>query len=360
MTKVVVVYGTRPEIIKLGPLVRLLGKAVYLLNTGQHFDRELSTAIAEEFGLPERDVSLDVGGDSRARQIARGLIGIEDALDEADAVIVQGDTNSALAGALAANAREVPLFHVEAGLRSNDRRMPEEHNRVLIDHLADLCWAPTEGNVDNLRAEGIVDPRVQLTGNSIVEALRSIMPDENVRASLLSKHGLIPGGFILVTLHRPENVDDPDRLSHVLGSLADLELPVFFPMHPRTLASAKSGGLDAVLESMTVVAPIGYQEFLGLLDASAFAISDSGGIQEEVSVLKVPLIVLRRSTERPEVLGTFARLTNEVTTMKQWSAELASSWRDESKRLESISSPFGDGNASIRMVESLTDYLGRS
>jgi UDP-N-acetylglucosamine 2-epimerase (non-hydrolysing) len=299
---------------------------------------------------------LDVGGSTRAQQIGQAIVRGESAVSGCVAIVVQGDTNSALAGATVANALELPLFHVEAGLRSHDRRMPEEHNRVLIDHLADMCWAPTQGNVDNLLTEGISDRRVELTGNSVVEALESVLPTEVQIVGLLSEMDLVRREFVLTTLHRPENVDDPDRLKLVLTSLANLELPVVFPMHPRTRATIVQAGLDNLVERMRVVPPLTYKNFLGLLASCAVAVSDSGGVQEEVSVLKVPLVVLRRSTERPEVLGTFATITDDPMVMYENAADILANVQGAFERLASIPSPFGDGHATERMISSLERF----
>jgi UDP-N-acetylglucosamine 2-epimerase (non-hydrolysing) len=356
-SKIAVVYGTRPEIIKLGPVVRLLGEAAKLINTGQHFDEELSRLIADEMGFREPSQGLTVGGATRGEQIARGLEGLLPLLKHQDAVIVQGDTNSALAGGLAANALEIPLFHVEAGLRSYDRRMPEEHNRVLVDHLADLCWAPTEGNVENLAAEGISASKVVLTGNTIVDALHSLRPAPEHVASLLQSRELSRRGFVLTTLHRPENVDDAVRLEKILRALAGLRFPVLFPMHPRTVSTIKSAGLEHLLESISVLPPVGYVDFLALMSAAALVVSDSGGVQEEVSVLKVPMVVLRRSTERPEVIGTFAQLTDDPAEMVVLAETVITNATDVFDRLTDIPSPYGSGNAAKRIVDSMRVYL---
>jgi UDP-N-acetylglucosamine 2-epimerase (non-hydrolysing) len=168
--------------------------------------------------------------------------------------------------------------------------MPEEHNRVLIGYLADMCWAPTQGNVENLLTEGVSNRRIEMTGNSVLEALESVLPTKVQIRDLLKEMDLVQREFVLTTLHRPENVDDPDRLEMILKSLANLQLPVVFPMHPRTRATIVQAGLDNMVEGMTVVSPLNYKDFLSLLASCAVAISDSGGVQEEVSVLKVPLV----------------------------------------------------------------------
>jgi UDP-N-acetylglucosamine 2-epimerase (non-hydrolysing) len=246
--------------------------------------------IFDDLNVSNVAQTLDVGGSTRAQQIGQAVIKGATAVAGCKAIVVQGDTNSALAGAIVANALEVPLFHVEAGLRSHDRRMPEEHNRVLIGYLADMCWAPTQGNVENLLTEGVSNRRIEMTGNSVLEALESVLPTKVQIRDLLKEMDLVQREFVLTTLHRPENVDDPDRLEMILKSLANLQLPVVFPMHPRTRATIVQAGLDNMVEGMTVVSPLNYKDFLSLLASCAVAISDSGGVQEEVSVLKVPLV----------------------------------------------------------------------
>ena len=357
---IAVVYGTRPEIIKLAPLVDLLGPAVRLIHTGQHFDAELSESIAADLGLPAADHRVEIGGKSRASQIGSALIGIERHLADASAVVVQGDTNSSLAGAIAANSLEIPLFHVEAGLRSFDRRMPEEHNRVLIDHLADVCWAPTQGNVKNLLNEGLDPKRIEQTGNTIVEALTRILPGREEREAIHARYGLGERGFVLATIHRPENVDSAEMLREVLEALSAISLPVLLPLHPRTVARVSSYGLESSMDGIRTVPSLGYRDFLGLLAGCALAVSDSGGIQEEVSVLKIPLIVVRRSTERPEVVGTFATLLSDPGQIPIEAKKIIDSREQLMTRLQHFSSPFGDGHASERMQLSLRRFLDSS
>lgn len=354
---IAVCLGTRPELIKLAPLVRLLGRSAGIIHTGQHFDRGLSADISREVGMPESSMQIAVGGRSRGEQIGKAVMEIEPLLDKFAAVVVQGDTNSSLAGALAANAREIPLFHVEAGLRSYDRRMPEEHNRVLIDHLADMCWAPTETNVKNLAEEGITRGRVMATGNPIVEAVSAHRLDPRKTEATLSRYDLDRRFFALATIHRPENVDAPDRLARVLESLATLPVQVVLTTHPRTMGVIKEYNLDALLKPLHVLPPLGYSDFLALMHNSTVVLSDSGGVQEEVSILKVPLVVLRRSTERPEVIGTFAQITEDPEEMALMATEVIGQGERHRKALSDIPCPYGDGMAASRMYESLKEVL---
>jgi UDP-N-acetylglucosamine 2-epimerase (non-hydrolysing) len=358
---IAVVLGTRPEIIKLGHVIRLLGPAATIVHTGQHYDSGLSAAFFEAFDLPEPAAHLGVGGGTRGEQIGRSVIALDDWLGatETAAVVVQGDTNSVAAGAIAANAREVPLIHVEAGLRSFDRRMPEEHNRIVADHLADLLCAPTEVNRSNLLAEGVDDDRIVVTGNTVVEAVLSLLPSVEDRAALLKGHDLESGRFVLSTFHRPENVDHPGTLRTILAELAALPLPVLLPLHPRTARRA-AGDAEArhLLASLRVVDPLGYVDFLGLAVEAAVLVSDSGGVQEEASVVKRPVLVVRRSTERPEVIGTFAERVDPGPQI----SSVVGAWIDDleavHRRLADEPSPYGDGSASARTVDAIERLVG--
>ena len=352
---ILVVLGTRPEIVKLALIARILGDDGAVVHTGQHYDPGLSDSFFDQFDLPEPNVFLEIGGESRGRQIGLAVTALDGILEEMQpaAVVVQGDTNTVLAAALAANAREVPVVHVEAGLRSNDRRMPEEHNRVVTDHLADLLLAPTETSRANLLAEGIPDGRIVVTGNTVVEAVGELMPDEDERRALAASFGVDPGRFVLSTFHRPENVDDPDTLETILRQLAALPFPVLLPLHPRAVARVDAAGLGNLLDEIKVVEPIGYREFLGLGAESAFLVSDSGGVQEEVSVYKRPVLVVRRSTERPEVIGTFAERVEPGPDITRIAGEWASNLDAVHARLAETPSPYGDGSASQRSVDAI-------
>jgi UDP-N-acetylglucosamine 2-epimerase (non-hydrolysing) len=357
---VVVVFGTRPEVVKLAPVVWELGPAARTIHTGQHYDPLLAAALLAEVGLDAPAVQLDIGGTSRAAQIATAVASLDDVLaaHPPDAVVVQGDTNSTLAGALAANARGILLVHVEAGLRSYDRSMPEEHNRVAADHLADLCCAPTATSEEQLAAEGIAGARVVVTGNTVVDAATRLMPSAAARADLLRRFGYEPAGFVLSTFHRPENVDDPETFATILRELETLSLPVLLPLHPRARARARDAGLLHEGGRVLVVEPLGYRDFLGLAAECAFLVSDSGGVQEEASLVKRPVLVVRRSTERPEVLGTFAELVAPGTAIGECGRAWAAAVPAMHARLTAEPSPYGDGRAGERTVAALTRLLG--
>jgi len=357
---IAVVLGTRPEIIKLAGLCRILGPRARVVYSGQHYDDELGPAFFRELDVSAPAEVLTVGGKPRGGQIgvATERLDAYFAGNRPQAVVVQGDTNTTLAGALAANAQEIPLVHVEAGLRSRDRAMPEEHNRVLTDHLADLCCAPTEVNRANLLDEQIAPERIVVTGNTVVEALQALLPPPAERRALLDRMALEPAGYIAATIHRPENADDPDNLRTVLEELVALPYPVVLPLHPRTAAQVRRYGLQTLLTDLRVVEPLGYRPFLALAAESAFLVSDSGGIQEESSVVKRPVIVVRNSTERPEVLGTFAELVQPGPAIGKIAAAWAADLPALHARLAVMPSPYGDGSASRRCVEAIDRLLG--
>lgn len=360
--RVAIVFGTRPEIIKLAGIARDLGPETMLIHTGQHDSFEMARSFLDELQLGGPDVQLTVGGQSRGGQIGEALRELERFFEECKlgAVVVQGDTNTTLAGALAANAREIPVVHVEAGLRSRDRAMPEEHNRVLTDHLADVCCAPTDVATRNLEAEGISGDRVVLTGNTVVDMVLECLPSESERNELLVRRGLESNAYILATFHRPENVDEPTALQTVLEQLDTLLLPVVLPLHPRTADRARSFGLSRQLSRLKVTEPLGYSEFLALAAESAVLVSDSGGLVEEASVLKRPIAVVRRSTERPEVQGSFAELVAPGPAI----GKQVNVWLEDldplHARLAEIPTPYGDGRASERCVAAIRRAAART
>jgi UDP-N-acetylglucosamine 2-epimerase (non-hydrolysing) len=359
--RIAFVLGTRPEIVKLAALIQLFAGDAAVVHTGQHYDEQMSGAFFADCGLAEPDVMLRIGGLSRAAQIGRAVHELGELFAEhrPSAVLVQGDTNSALAGALAANALEIPLVHVEAGLRSRDRAMPEEHNRVLIDHLADLLCAPTPENAANLRAEGIDERRIAVTGNTVVEALRAALPGPAARAKLLAEVGVEAGRFVLATAHRPENTDDPLALRAIVTELAALGArgwPVVFPVHPRTRAALHAANDGTLPAGIIAREPLGYRDFLALAAECALLISDSGGIQEEATVLGRPLIVVRRSTERPEAMLDFATLVRPGPEIGVHATRLLADQPELTARLTTLPSPFGDGKAAAR-IHALTKVL---
>jgi len=354
--KIAIVVGTRPEIIKMAPVVRASldrGVPYLLLHTGQHYSFELDGVFFAELGLPAPHRNLEVGSGSQSYQLAAVIEGLAPVLVEErpDVVLVEGDTNSVLAAALAANKSGIAVGHVEAGLRSYDRRMPEELNRVLTDHLADWLFAPTPGARDILRGEGLPASRIHVTGNTVVDELllQRLRAD---RPGLAERFGVTPGRYALATVHRAENVDDDGRLRSILAGLdaagRALGIPVLAAFHPRTTARMAALGL-AASGTLRGLPPLGYLDFLGLHAAAALMLTDSGGLQEEACCLRVPCVTLRDNTERPESVAVGANVlagaeTEAIVACARAMAAKPRTWEN----------PFGDGMSGLRIVDLLT------
>jgi UDP-N-acetylglucosamine 2-epimerase (non-hydrolysing) len=311
------VVGARPNFMKVAPLLEALrrrGLAQRLVHTGQHFDERMSGIFFTELGLPRPDEDLGVGSGTHGEQTGRVLIAFERWLlaqsPRPDLVVVPGDVNSTLAAGLAAAKLGVAVAHLEAGLRSFDRSMPEEINRVAVDHLSDLLLTPSPDADENLSREGIPASRVARVGNLMIDTLRVHLAAARARR-VPEALGLAPGGYAVVTLHRPSNVDEPAVLGRLLGALAEMAgaLPVVFPVHPRTRARIAAAGLEDRARALRLVEPLGYLEFLSLTSAARLVLTDSGGLQEESTALGIPCLTLRENTERPI---TVTEGTNEV------------------------------------------------
>jgi UDP-N-acetylglucosamine 2-epimerase (non-hydrolysing) len=356
---IAVVVGTRPEIVKLAHIARMLGPRARLIHTGQHTDEELSGVFISAARLPEPETLSGIRGEPRHVQIGRMIeqLGALFRQRPPAAVLVQGDTNTASAAAQAGNYAGTPVVHVEAGLRSFDRNMPEELNRCLIGVLADLHCAPTERAVANLRATGVPAGRIMLSGNTIVEATLGMLPDDKTARAIAARAGVDPDEYVLATIHRPENTDDSRRLLIIFDELSQLGLPVLLPLHPRTRLAAQRHGLAAALDRLRPVPPADHRTFLGLAKQARLIVSDSGGVQEECTVLKRPLIVIRNSTERPESIDAgFAHLVQPGAMIGELGRRLISD-KGLSGRLAGIPCPFGDGKASERIAGYLRAYL---
>jgi UDP-N-acetylglucosamine 2-epimerase (non-hydrolysing) len=305
--RIVYVVGTRPNFVKTAPVIAALRERLpngrhAIVHTGQHYDRLMSTIFLEELGVPAPDHMLEVGSGSHAQQTARVIERLEPVLAEErpDLVLVPGDVNSTAAAALTAAKMQIPVGHVEAGLRSFDRTMPEELNRIVADQLSDQLYIHSPEASDNLHAEGIPAERIHLVGNTMIDTLVAL--EERFRAAgSAARLGVEPGGFLLVTLHRPALVDGP-LLSETMSRLAALarELPVVFPVHPRTRAMLES--IDSKHPGLLLCEPVGYLDFLSLLADAGAVLTDSGGIQEETTYLGIPCFTLRANTERPITL----------------------------------------------------------
>ena len=306
--KVLTVVGARPQFIKAAPLSRALrefGVQEYLLHTGQHYDYGMSQVFFDELGLPQADINLDVRSGGHGQQTGQMLIEIEKVLEaqKPDWVVVFGDTNSTLAGALAAVKLHIPVAHIEAGLRSFNRQMPEEHNRILTDHCADLLFCPTQTAVDNLHREGL-NSSVHLVGDPMYDAVLLFSQVAAQKSNILQNLGLQKGGYLLATIHRAYNTDDPQALSTLLAALQSLEETVILPIHPRTRKKiADFGLLDAQKASnLRLIEPLSYLDMLVIEQNARMILTDSGGVQKEAYFFAVPCLTLRPETEWVETL----------------------------------------------------------
>jgi len=349
---IAIVLGTRPEIIKMSPVIRECesrGTDFFILHSGQHYSYEMDRAFFDDLDLPEPKYNLDVGSGTHAGQTARILTGIEDVLvkEEPDIVLVQGDTNTVMAGALAAAKLHIRVGHVEAGLRSFDRTMPEEINRVVADHLSDYLFAPTETARQNLLREGIPEDRVFVTGNTIVDAVVQNREISASKSDVLDTLGLEPQRYFLVTSHRQENVDNPERLQSIIAGLKavhqEYSLPVIFPMHPRTRKMA--GRFGVPLDGISPLEPLGFLEFLQLEANARLVLTDSGGVQEETCILGVPCVTLRENTERPETIEAGANVLAGTGA-----DGVLASVHEMLSRPRGWENPYGDGTAGRRIV----------
>ncbi|MGI9488063.1 MAG: non-hydrolyzing UDP-N-acetylglucosamine 2-epimerase [Geminicoccaceae bacterium] len=338
--RLVTVVGARPQFVKAAVVARALAKRDEidhkLIHTGQHFDQRMSAQFFEELAIPEPDHNLSISGGHHGQMTGRMMEGIEQVLleDRPDAVLVYGDTNSTLAGALAATKMHIPVYHVEAGLRSFNRRMPEEVNRVLTDHVSTLLFCPTTTSVDNLRAEGIEDG-VRLIGDVMFDATIFAKGLARERSTIVDEAGLTDGAYVLLTLHRAENTDDSERLA-ALCRFIEKEAkgrPVVFPVHPRTRQAFARHGLKPA--DATMIEPVGYVDMHRLLAGAALVMTDSGGLQKEAYFHRVPCLTLRDETEWVE--------TVEAGWNRLWSAEDYLPRRDIDA--------YGDGTAGEKIVQ---------
>jgi UDP-GlcNAc3NAcA epimerase len=348
--KVLSVVGARPQFVKAAVLSRELRKrhTEVLVHTGQHYDDLMSDVFFRELGLPPPDINLGVGSASHAVQTARAMEGLESVV-QAQAphlVIVYGDTNSTLAGALVAAKLNLPLAHVEAGLRSYNRTMPEEINRVVTDHVATYLLCPTETAVACLAREGIT-AGVCLVGDLMYDSLLAALPYvKETEAEVLARHGVEAGGYYLATIHRPSNTDDPAALNRILDGLGRLELPVVWPVHPRTKSALVAMRTEAPA-SIRLVEPVGYMEMVALERYARAILTDSGGVQREAYFLAVPCVTLREESEWPETLASGWNVLAGADPEKI--AAAAARHRPQNEPPPS----FGDGDAAVKIVEAL-------
>jgi len=360
MLKIGIILGTRPEIIKMSPLIRgLQNKNSFLIHTNQHYSENMDKIFFEELNLKKPDYNLNIGSGSHGDQTGRMLIKIEKVLlnEKPDIVLVQGDTNTVLAGALAASKLNIKIGHIEAGLRSFDRKMPEETNRVLTDHISNYLFAPTDVAKKNILIEGISENDIFVVGNTIVDAtvqnLKIAEENENITKFLsdITENK----EYFLLTLHRAENTDNQEILSKLVDSINNVskkyEKNIIFPIHPRTYKKLSEFGLLEILKSnskIKIIEPIGYLEFLVLEKNAKLIITDSGGLQEEACILKVPCVTLRENTERPETISVSSNILaghdpEKILKSVELMLNVKKTWEN----------PFGNGDSGKRIIEIL-------
>lgn len=350
--KVAIILGTRPEIIKMAPIIgELRQKKIehFIIHSGQHYSYNLDKVFFEQLSLSKPDYTLEVGSTSPGEQTALIISRAEKILEKnrPDIVLVQGDTNTVLGGAIAARKLDIPVGHVESGLRSYDESMPEELNRRLTDHCSNFLFVPTKKAQQILLGEGISKKKIFLTGNTIVDSVKQNLKE-------VDKLDMLPKEFFLVSLHRQENVDNQKRFKNIILGLKKIKreynLPIIFPIHPRSKKMARKFKID--FKGINVINPVNYLQFLSLQKNARLVLTDSGGIQEESCILKIPCVTLRDNTERPETLEIGSNLLagsnpeNILLCTKKMLGRKRN-WRN----------PFGDGKSASRIVKIIQDKI---
>lgn len=361
--RIINVVGARPNFMKVGPLHRALEERdnmeSLIVHTGQHYDEEMSDIFFQQLGLPKPDRYLGVGSASHAVQTARIMTAFEEVVTdmEPDLVNVVGDVNSTVACSLVATKMHIPVAHVEAGLRSGDRRMPEEVNRIVVDSIADLLFVTEQSGVDNLRREGVPEEKIAFVGNVMIDSLVSFR-EKAAESSIMEDLALGDRDYVLMTMHRPSNVDHRQGIEALLRILKGLaaNLDVVFPMHPRTANRFDEfelrDELDAI-DALHILPPQGYLEFLRLMEGASVVVTDSGGIQEETTFLRVPCITLRDNTERPV---TIEQGTNELMALDP-DAIVSRVQERRSEDTEGKVPTYWDGQAAPRIVDRISTFL---
>jgi UDP-N-acetylglucosamine 2-epimerase (non-hydrolysing) len=355
--KIAIIIGTRPEIIKMAPVCKALdahGVSFFILHSGQHYSYNLDRSFFELLGIKQPGYNLEVGSCSQAEQTAKIMIGVEKIMkvEFPDIVLVQGDTNTVLGGALAACKLHIPIGHVESGLRSYDRRMPEEINRILVDHCSDYLFAPTNNARQILINEGISKDKIFVSGNTIADVVSDNVGKIEALKGSLETFGLSAGEYFLLTLHRQENVDDPHKFGAILEGLnclhREYSMPIVFPVHPRTQKLISDFGFNT--DFLLTMEPVDYFTFLLLEKHANLILTDSGGVQEEACILCVPCVTLRENTERPETIEVGANTlagsdASLILKSVQFMLSKERAWIN----------PFGDGNAGEKIVHLLME-----
>jgi UDP-GlcNAc3NAcA epimerase len=353
--RIVTIVGNRPQFVKAAAVSRMLRERheELLVHTGQHYDDELSKVFFEELGIPAPDRELGAGSGSNTEQTARILAALAPVLDDLrpGLALVYGDTNSTLAGALAAAQADIPVGHVEAGMRSFDRSMPEELNRVLTDHASDLLLCSTQTAMDNLERES-VHGEAHLVGDVMADVSLAFREIAAERSGIVAELGLEPGAYLAVTAHRAGNVDDPARLERLVALLEALPQPVVFPVHPRTRARLEAAGLLGRLDGLTLAPPLGYLDFLELARHARAILTDSGGVQKEAYLLGVPCVTLRDTTEWVETVDAGWNVLVDLDR----EAALAALQRTPPPERPEL---FGGGRAAERVRDAVSAYTAR-
>jgi UDP-N-acetylglucosamine 2-epimerase (non-hydrolysing) len=363
--KIAFIIGTRPEIIKMAPIIDLSQKwgiDYVLIHTGQHYDHEMSQRFFLDLELEKPHYNIGVGSNSHGKQTAQMIEEIEKVLtrEKPDIVLVQGDTNAVLAGAVAASKLNLAVGHVEAGLRSFDRTMPEEINRKIADSCSTMYFVPTEESAVNLALESVDPHEIFVTGNTVVDACVRHLKIAEQSSKVLSDLD-VDGDILTLTMHRAENVDDPERLKNILDALMELQdITVVFPVHPRTLKTLENFGYLNRLESaphIKITKPIGYLDFLLLLSRSKFVMTDSGGLQEEAITLNIPCITLRYNTERPETVSAGGNVLvgsdkdKIIKTIQRISGD-----KQVYRKMQKAENPYGDGSSSEKILKAVLKH----
>lgn len=353
--RILSVVGARPQFVKLAPIAKAMaGRAEHVIvHTGQHYDELMSDVFFQDLGIPAPDYNLGVGSGKHGEQTGAMLAGLEKVFEESqpDVVLVYGDTNSTLAAALAAVKIHIPVAHLEAGLRSFNRRMPEEHNRVLTDHASDLLLSPTEVGMNHLANEGLAERSV-MVGDVMTDVLYSVR-DQLAAESQPLPDGVTAGNYYVCTIHRPDNTDDPARLKAIVDSLSALGKPVLLLAHPRLRALAESHGIDLNTGSLRLGDPLAYPQLVNAVAHSAGVVTDSGGLQKEAFLLRVPCTTIRPETEWVETveLGWNSLVNDDLS--------LLASVVERSAPETTDATPYGDGHAAQRTVDALLAAFGQ-
>jgi UDP-N-acetylglucosamine 2-epimerase (non-hydrolysing) len=362
------VVGARPNFMKIAPVMRAFsgrpGVEQLLVHTGQHYDPAMSDVFFRDLDLPRPDLYLGIGSGSHAEQTGKVMVALEPVFAERrpDLVLVAGDVNSTLAAAIVAAKAVIPVAHIEAGLRSNDWTMPEEVNRVLVDRISALCLTPSPDGDENLRSEGVPEERIVRVGNVMIDSLRRALPvSERLSPELLGRLGLEKGRYAVCTLHRPANVDDPEVLGRLVEALLRVsrELPVLFPIHPRTLKKLQGSALGERITrhgGLLLVEPAPYFEFQAMLMNAKLVLTDSGGIQEETTAMGVPCLTLRENTERPVTVTEGTNLLVGRDPARIWpEVQKILLGRSKAGRIPAL----WDGEAAGRVVAAVEAFLAR-